>query len=250
MKVLDKIVIGLAMLICSVAIIFGLIQMNKARKLASDYDKLKQDQINLEQQRQSELKLVIFGRSRIDSIYRDGRIVSHSIAPESQISMRPSHVDTLRDSIEVKKYFIWKGNRWLEVPAGIYKKYKGDPVRTKIETKWKVRDSLVYSPERTYTSRGGFLFLPQLCGGVLLTDPVRGDFGLRVEWAFWQPIEHVILNAGTCITKEGFTPLDGGIRMPVFTNLHLTAGATKNYKNFIKLKEGWSAKAAFAVDLR
>lgn len=250
MKILDKILIGLGLAIALAAIIFGLIQMGRANKWASDYSKLEQQQAEQERARQSELKLVVFGRGKVDSIFRDGRTITHSLPPETQITMKPSHVDTLRDSVEVKKYFIWKGNRWVEVSEKTYKSYKGDPVQVKVETKWQTRDSLVYSPERSYASKAGFLFLPQLCGGVLLTDPIKGDFGLRAEWAFWQPIEHVVLNAGTCATKEGFTPLDGGIRMPVFTNLHLTAGATKSWKDFIKLKQGWSAKAAFAVDLR
>lgn len=250
MESIKKILMWLGVGLAVAIIVFAVIQMMRANSLDKKLSAMKTEADSVANVQQTALKLVVFYSDHIDSIFNDGRIITHRKPPEAITKLKPARVDTVWDVKDITKYYIFRNGKWEEANEKMAMKWKGDPAKVKKEI---VRDSipvLKYTPDRLYSGKSGFCAIPQLYGGVLAEQPIEIDFGARMEWVFWQPFEGVVLNAGTAVTRAGITPLDAAIRMPIFSNLHLTVGTTKRYKDIIKIKQGWVAKAGFAVDLR
>lgn len=250
MESIKKILMWLGLGLAIVVIAFAIFQMVRANSFEKKLAAMKTEADSLAGVQQTALKLVVFYSDHIDSIFNDGRVITHRKPPEANAKLRPAKTDTLWQTKDITKYYIFRNGKWEEASEKEAMKWKGDPAKVKKEI---VHDSVqvvTYTPDRVYSKTAGFCAIPQLYGGVLVEDPLEGDLGMRMEWVFWQPFEGVVLNAGTAVTWKGFTPVDAAIRMPFFSNLHLTVGATKRYDEFIKIKQGWAAKAGFAVDLR
>lgn len=239
-----KILIGFLIVVAVGCFIYATVQTLQSNHYRSEYTKKKSELDSLDNLRKTGLAYIIIKKGEIDSVYADGRTIKHHIPVESGVTIKPPRRDTITVTKTrfVSVWKVFKDGKWVTVTN------PGDtigvpPERVRKETEYDTT-IVVETPMQVYYKKGGFKLVPQLIGGVSFAEEMEPDVGLRIQYIYWNRI-----NVGTEVTYRGFTPLDIGIRLPLFNNVHLVGAANKDWKNLGKLKEGWTAKGMAAVDL-